>query len=126
MIDGKKVLFLGNSYVYYGNCVLPKGRTAWTWADRGEDKGYFYQLCKENGAEVKVRNWCFSGHTTYHTFNGPCDHNIECTGVVHEDHIEDKYMDYVIISPHASSAEQNNIESISCPEPRHPFQSALP
>ncbi len=109
LLDGKKVLFLGNSYVYYGNCVLPNGRTAYTWADRSEDKGYFYQLCKENGAEVKVRNWCFSGHTIYDILDGPCTHNIECKGVVHEDHIEDKFFDYIIFSPHASGNEENRL-----------------
>ena len=110
LLDGKKVLFLGNSYVYYGNCVLPNGRTAYTWADRSEDKGYFYQLCKENGAEVKVRNWCFSGHTIYDILDGPCTHNIECQGVFHENHIEDKYFDYVLFSPHAVGSEADRLE----------------
>ena len=110
LLDGKKVLFVGNSYVYYGNCVLPNGRTAYTWADRSEDKGYFYQLCKAHGAEVKVRNWCFSGHTIYNIFDGPCDHNIECQGVFHENHIEDKYFDYVFISPHAASGEETRLK----------------
>ena len=109
VLDGKKVLFAGNSYVYYGNCVLPKDRMAYTWADRSEDKGYFYQLCKENGAEVKVRNWCFSGHNIYNIFDGPCDNKIECKGVMHEDHIEDKYFDYIIISPHSSESEQKKL-----------------
>ena len=108
-LDGKKIMFIGNSYVYYGNCVIYPGRTAWTWDDRNGDIGYFYQLCRLNNIDVTVTNWCFSGHTTYHTFNGPCDHNIECTGVVHEDHIEDKYFDYVVISPHAAAKEETDI-----------------
>ncbi len=109
-LDGKKIMFIGNSYVYYGNCVVYPGRTAWTWDDRNGDIGYFYQLCRLNNIDVTVTNWCFSGHTTANTFNGPCDHNIECAGVVHEDHIEDKYYDYVVISPHADSTEQAAIE----------------
>ena len=108
-LDGKKIMFIGNSYVYYGNCVIYPGRTAWTWEDRNGDIGYFYQLCRLNNIDVTVTNWCFSGHTTYNTFNGPCDHNIECSGVVHEEHIEDKYYDYVVISPHATANEEANI-----------------
>lgn len=109
LLDGKKVIIIGNSYVYYGNCVIPKARTAYTWADRSHDKGYFYQLCKENGAEVEVVNWCFTGHTMYNTFDGACDGSVECKGVFHESHLEDKYFDYVIVSPHASAGEEQNI-----------------
>ena len=45
LLDGKKVIFIGNSYVYYGNCVINPGRTPWKMEDRNKDKGYFYQLC---------------------------------------------------------------------------------
>ena len=110
ILDGKKVIFIGNSYVYYGNCVIPKARTAWTWQDRCEDNGYFYQLCKENGADVKVTNWCFTGHTTYNTFDGACDAGYECKGIFHENHLEDRYFDYVIVSPHAAAGEESAIE----------------
>ncbi len=110
ILDGKKVIFIGNSYVYYGNCVIPRARTAWTWEDRREDTGYFYQLCKENGADVRVTNWCFTGHTTYNTFNGACDAGYECKGIIHETHLEERYFDYVIVSPHAASGEESGLE----------------
>ena len=109
LLDGKKVIIIGNSYVYYGNCVIPKARTAYTWEDRIHDKGYFYQLCKENGAEVEVVNWCFTGHTMYNTFDGACDGSVECKGVFHESHLEDRYFDYVIVSPHASEGEERGV-----------------
>ena len=110
LLDGKKVIFIGNSYVYYGNCVINPGRTPWKMEDRNKDKGYFYQLCKANGAEVQVTNWCFSGHTLYTTFDGPCTTNIECKGVDHEAELTERYYDYVFISPHASSGEEAGIK----------------
>ncbi len=110
LLDGKKVIFIGNSYVYYGNCVINPGRTAWKMEDRNSDKGYFYQLCKANGAEVSVTNWCFSGHTLYTTFDGPCNTKIECSGVDHEAELTERYYDYVFISPHASAGEESGIK----------------
>lgn len=110
-LDGKKVMFIGNSYVYYGNCVIQLDQTKYQWNQRNNDKGYFYQLCKENNIDVTVRNWCFSGHDLNQTFQGPCSSSYaECKGVDHESHLEDKYLDYVIISLHASDAEENNLE----------------
>ena len=46
MLDGKKIIFIGDSFVYYGQVVLNGS------ASRYNDKGYFYQLCKSMGAEV--------------------------------------------------------------------------
>ena len=110
-LDGKKVMFIGNSYVYYGNCVLQHTQLQYTWAERNNDKGYFYQLCKENNIDVTVRNWCFSGHDLNQTFQGPCSSSYaDCKGVDHESHLEDKYLDYVIISLHASDPEEKNLD----------------
>ena len=109
-LDGKKVMFIGNSYVYYGNCVLQHTQLQYQWDYRKNDKGYFYQLCKENNIDVTVRNWCFSGHDLNQTFQGACTSSYaSCAGVDHEAHMEDRVLDYVIISPHASESEENNI-----------------
>lgn len=111
-LDGKKVMFIGNSYVYYGNCVLQHTQLQYQWNLRNNDKGYFYQLCKENNIDVTVRNWCFSGHDLNQTFQGPCTSSYaSCAGVDHESHLEDKYLDYVIISLHASATEEKNLEA---------------
>ena len=110
-LDGKKVMFIGNSYVYYGNCVLQHTQLQYQWNQRNNDKGYFYQLCRLNNIDVTVRNWCFSGHDLNQTFQGPCTSSYaSCAGVDHESHMEDRYLDYVIISLHASKSEQNHLE----------------
>ena len=41
---------IGNSFTYYGKCVLQKGRTVLEQEPRDNDKGYFYRLCKSDGA----------------------------------------------------------------------------
>ncbi len=51
-LDGKNVLIVGNSYVYYGNTVIGKDNSLVEQKYRENDTGYFYQLCKANGAAV--------------------------------------------------------------------------
>ena len=51
-LDGKRVIFIGNSYVYYGRTVINQSTSVMTQAERENDKGFFYQLCKENGYEI--------------------------------------------------------------------------
>ena len=45
-LDGKKFIFIGNSYTYYGKCVLEKSNSNRSLSDRSHDKGYFYQIAK--------------------------------------------------------------------------------
>lgn len=53
-LDGKQVMFIGNSFVYYGNCVTYAADDA----DRHVlDDGYFSQICKANGENVDVYNY---------------------------------------------------------------------
>lgn len=53
-LDGSQVMFIGNSFIYYGNCV----NYALDDADRHVlDEGYFYQICKANGEDVEVYNY---------------------------------------------------------------------
>ena len=49
MLSGKKILFIGNSYTYYGNAVMHKGYSVLTQEARSGDQGWFYQLCKAKG-----------------------------------------------------------------------------
>ena len=58
-LDGKRVLFVGDSFLYYGRAVL--ANTSSTEVGRQGDVGYFYQLCKAQGAEVDVVNWTYGG-----------------------------------------------------------------
>ena len=58
-LNGKKVVFIGDSFLFAGRCVLPIKDCA--EAVRQNDVGYFYQLCKANGVGVSVTNWTFGG-----------------------------------------------------------------
>lgn len=53
-LDGKKIVIVGNSMVYYGNCVLIGNQGK-------EDKGYFYQLIASQGEEATVIDYCYPG-----------------------------------------------------------------
>lgn len=53
-LDGKKVMFLGNSFVFYGGCVV-------TGSQQSTDAGWFYQICKENGEKCTVYDYTYGG-----------------------------------------------------------------
>lgn len=99
-LDGKRVIFIGNSYVYYGRSVMSVSSSVMTQEARENDKGFFYQLCKENGYEVNVTNWTFGGHGLADFFGAPCAHSSSaCRGTRHEDELKNRYYDYVFVSP---------------------------
>ncbi len=95
-LDGKKFIFIGNSYTYYGKCVLSKSNTVLSQRERSNDKGYFYQIAKENGADIEVTNWTFGNHCLEDTFGGNCEANRECDGHDHTKDLTDRYFDYVM------------------------------
>ena len=97
MLNGKKIIFIGNSYTYYGQTVLEKKQTFLLQASRINDTGYFYQLCKNNGADVQVTNWTFGGHSLEHLFSGSCSADRGCDGVDHASYLTDRNYDYVVI-----------------------------
>ena len=99
MLDGKKIIFIGNSYTYYGQTVLEKSQSYLSQSYRTGDKGYFYQLCKSEGADVEVTNWTFGGHSLDHLFGGSCYADRGCDGVDHKSYLLDKSFDYVVIQP---------------------------
>lgn len=96
-LNGKKILMIGNSFTYFGNCVVRKGRSILELPPRQQDQGYLYQLCKSNGAEVSVTNWTFGGHALRDTFSEKCEFTKECTGANHVSHLTDLSYDYVYI-----------------------------
>ncbi len=97
VLDGKKVIFIGNSFTYYGKTVLEKAQTKLTQEERQNDHGFFYQICKENGVEVEVTNWTFGGHTLEDLFGGNCKADRGCDGVDHASYLKDCSYDYVVI-----------------------------
>ncbi len=53
-LNGKTIMIIGNSMIYYGNCVIS--------GDAGkEDCGYFYQLIASNGEKAKVIDHTYPG-----------------------------------------------------------------
>lgn len=68
-LDGSRVMFVGNSFTYYGECVS-KSTT------NQIDKGYFYQIAKNFGDNVTVINFTYGGASLWHNASGgladPC------------------------------------------------------
>ena len=58
LLDGKRIIFIGDSFIYYGGVVL-NGKD--DNEDRAKDHGYFYQLCRATGATVSVTNHTYGG-----------------------------------------------------------------
>ena len=95
-LDGKKIIFIGNSYTYWGNCVIPAESVMDSQSDRTNDKGLFYQLCKENGIKVDVTNWTFGGHNITDIMSEEClKEDGKCEGMNHLANLTDPYYDYV-------------------------------
>ena len=109
-LQGKKIIFIGNSYTFWGQTVLCVGTDVLAQEDRSNDKGYFYQLCKAKGIEVSVTNWTFGGHDIPEMFGGPCEKGDDnCLGEHHEYYIRDRYYDYVCIQPYREKAYKGDI-----------------
>ena len=97
-MNGKKILVIGNSAVYYGGAVFKKDAASVTaQAARSYDKGYLYQLFLENGYEVEITNWTHGGHKFSDMRENPCSIKT-CEGRTHLDYLLDREFDYVILS----------------------------
>ncbi len=107
-LDGKKIIFIGNSYTYYGQTVLEKSQKYLTQESRTGDKGYFYQLCKANGMKVQVTNWTFGGHSLAHLFGGDCSADRGCNNEDHKAYLTDRNYDYVVIQAGSGETSSNN------------------
>lgn len=107
MLNTKKFIFIGNSYIYWGKTVL--GSSSNNLEDRQHDEGYFYQLCKRMGANVDVTNWTFGGHGVGSIFSDSCSH---CNGCDHKEYLTDRYYDYVVISPGAETGFDETMQKV--------------
>ncbi|MBR6709379.1 MAG: hypothetical protein IKL84_06845 [Clostridia bacterium] len=54
-LDGARVLFVGNSFTYYGRCTVNRNNIV------NNDRGYFYQAARAMGDEVHVSSFTFNG-----------------------------------------------------------------
>lgn len=61
--SGKKAIFIGNSFIYWGGCVTYLSNDTSNDAIRlqGGDKGYFDAVCDANGIDIDVYNYTFGG-----------------------------------------------------------------
>lgn len=106
-LDGKKVIFFGNSHTYYGRCVLEKGRNDY-YVTRLNDQGIFAQLCAENGLNVEVTNYTFGNHKLSDFYSGSCAAKRGHDGFDHMADITDYNYDYVILQQ-GTSADDNDL-----------------
>ena len=105
-LDGKKVLIVGNSLCFYGHAVLRDGTDVLTQEQRNHDRGYFYQLCKSQGAEVSVTDWAYGDHSLFETLGNSCTRST-CLGVDHLSYLTDRYYDYVVFTPYEKDHDVN-------------------
>ena len=117
-LDGKKIIFIGNSFTYYGKTVIDRKQVFddASLNARIDDHGYFYYLCKNNGANVSVTNWTWGGHTLTDTFGGSCAADRGHDG---HDHLADlkrisdmKY-DYVVIQPGSADTAETAARGVA-------------
>ncbi len=97
-LEGKRIIFIGDSFVYYGQTVLEKSQSVLEQTARENDHGYFYQLCRANGIEVSVTNWTLGGHGLANHCAESCAANRGCDGENHLSYLLNRDYDYVVIS----------------------------
>lgn len=109
-LQGKKIIFLGNSYTFWGQTVIHKGYEILTQEERSNDQGYFYQLCKAKGIDVAVTNWTFGSHnlTDFFATDG-CAANTDCNKEFHQYFLKDAYFDYVVLQPYSEPEYKGNL-----------------
>ena len=61
MLDNKKAIFIGNSFVFWGGCVtfIENHGIYESVREAGGDKGYFNEICKANGVDMDVYNYTY-------------------------------------------------------------------
>lgn len=63
LMDNKKAIFIGNSFIYWGGCVtfVKNHEINEPIRAAGGDKGYFNEVCKANGINMDVYNYTYGG-----------------------------------------------------------------
>ena len=108
-LDGKKIIFIGNSHTYVGNVVTQTNNSQPSQEKRSNNKGLFWILCQRQGCNVEVTNWTFSSHGLASIFQNPCGVEGSCHGLNHEEYLTDRYFDYVVIQPGVGEKSETNI-----------------
>ena len=114
VLDGKKIIFIGNSQTYVGNVVSQVYNKDPRLESREHNMGLFYLLCKSLGSEVNVVNWTFSQHGLRSIFGAPCKVKGDCQNLNHEDYLTDRVYDYVVVQPGVgTNSEESLVEDIA-------------
>ena len=90
-LDGKKVMFIGNSFIYYGG-VVELG------SQKKTDKGWFYDICKANGESTTVYDCTYGNHHLYDFTSSGCKSGSCHDGKDLLSGIDLKTIDFVFIS----------------------------
>ncbi len=106
---GDKIIFIGNSFTYYGKCVLDKGQKEWGLEKRVNDQGYFYQVCKANGLDVSVTNFTFGGHQLKDFYSGKCAAARGHDGLNHLEYLTERDYDYVVLQQGSGGKDAEDI-----------------
>lgn len=77
-INGMKVVFIGNSMIYYGG-VVTKGNM------QGKDYGWFYEIAKANGDDVTVYDCTYGDHTIKDFTEAGCQRKVNGNSDGHGD-----------------------------------------
>ena len=123
VLEGKKVIFFGNSHTYYGRVVTDQAQDT-THSERINDNGLFYQLCKANGVNVNVTNYVFGNHKLSDFYSGSCAAGRGHDGHNHMADIPDFYYDYVILQQGAGMADHDLVAEVE--NMIAPFKAANP
>ena len=100
-LEGKKIIFVGQSYTYYGNVVekTSGSDTNCSQTKRTTNDGYFYRLCKSVGiSSITITDWAFPSHSLEDLFDGSCEKGDGHTAG--RDHLADltnRNYDYVVL-----------------------------
>ena len=109
-LQGKKIIFLGNSYTFWGQAVIHKGYEVLSQKERSNDPGYFYQLCKANGVDVEVTNWTYGSHDITDITGKTCNAQRDCQDQSHPYFLTDPYFDYVAIQLYVEKQYMGNLQ----------------
>lgn len=109
LLEGKKIIFIGNSHTYVGNVVSQVQNKEPRLDARDHNAGLFYLLCKNRGSEVNVINWTFSSHGLSSIFGEACTVKGACQGLNHTEYLTDRFYDYVVIQPGVGTNSEKSI-----------------
>lgn len=91
VFDGKKVVFIGNSFVYFGGVVEPVDKCQ-------PNNGIFKRLCTANGDDTTVYNCTYGGHHLRDFFPDGCKREDDHAGRDLLEGIEFEDIDFVFFS----------------------------